>query len=214
MRYKDYINEHYIFEKVYSVKTLSKTIASYFKMPISTDPAEVFSKMGSIESVVSTFLKKGDTFKAEIDVIDPDTGEVFVEKGQSFSGSDVALTKKKYKQQNRNFRRADKKNRPSTMPLYRTAKGIDDFENFYTIEYESLGNIYDPKEVEFSEHDYDFDTSVPVKLSRSDMYTMDQDDKKNMQKLITMLKKSHKSLDFAGEMAMGGKFYTIDVYLK
>jgi hypothetical protein len=216
MKLKDYINEHYIFEKTYNVKSLTKQLANYYKIPHISDPGEVMQHAGSIDNALSMILKSGDTFTADEAVQDPDTGEVYFEKGFHKSGKDVAIANKKIKQRYRNvIRQAGRDfNKAEVPPLFRNAKDISDFASFYDIEEKSLSDIYDPAEAGTDEHDYDFDISVPVKITRNDKYKMGTEDKANMKRLLTLLKKSHNNIDFAGEMALGGKFYTIDAYLK
>lgn len=214
MNLKDYISEHMIYEKAFNVKTLSKAAISYYKLSSSLSPAEVFSELGGIGGAARVLLKDTDTFEAEEEVVDPNTGEVFVEKGYKIKGSDVAKSKKEYKKQHRNVKSSwGDDARPPVPPLFKTAKNIEDFESFYDIVYTTVGDVYPEDEVGTTEHDYDFDTTVPTQLTRKDRWTMDNDDKNNMKKLIVLLKNTNRSLNFAGEMAAGGKFYTVDTYL-
>ena len=216
MKFKDYVNEHYIFEKTYNVKSLIKQLTNYYKLPLNSDPGEVIQHAGSIDSALNMILKKGDTFTADEDILDPNTGETFVEKGFHRTGNDVAISNKKTKQKYRNVTRQVNKDakKAEPPPLFRTAKDISDFSSFYDIEERLLSDIYDPSETGTDDNDYDFDVSVPVKVTRNDKYPMGTEDKVNMKRLLTLLKKSYNNLDFSGEMALGGKFYTIDVYLK
>lgn len=216
MKLKDYINEHYIFEKTYNVKSLMKQLANYYKMPLNSDPSEIMQHAGSIDNALSMILKAGDTFTADEEIQDPDTGETFFEKGYHKSGKDVSIANKKIKQRYRNvIRQAGKDSRKAEVPpLFRTAKDISDFLSFYDLDEKNLSDIYDSSEAGTDDHDYDFDIVVPVKAVRKDKFSMGNDDKLNMKKLISLLKKSHNNIDFQGEMALGGKFYTIDIYLK
>lgn len=216
MKFKDYVNEHYIFEKTYNVKSLIKQLANYYKMPLSSDPGEIMQRAGSIDNALSMILKTGDTFTADEEIQDPETGETYFEKGFHKSGKDVSIANKKVKQKYRNvIRQAGRDvSKAEVPPLFKNAKDISDFASFYDIEEKSLSNLYDQSEAGTNDHDYDFDISVPVKITRNDKYKMGTEDKANMKRLLTLLKKSHNNIDFAGEMALGGKFYTIDVYLK
>jgi hypothetical protein len=92
MKFKDYVNEHYIFEKTYNTKSLIKQLANYYKMPLNSDPGEIIQHAGSIDSALNMILKKGDTFTADEDILDPNTGETFVEKGYHRTGNDVAIS--------------------------------------------------------------------------------------------------------------------------
>ena len=214
MNFKNYISEHTIYEKAFNVKTLSKAAINYYKLSSSLSPAEVFAKFDGIVPLVRILLKDTDTFEAEEEVSNPDTGEIFFEKGYKIKGSDIAKEKKVFKQQHRNVKSSwGNDSRPPVPPLFRTAKNAEDFESFYDIAYTTVGDVYPEDEAGTTEHDYDFDTTVPTQLTRKDRWTMDNDDKANMKKLIVLLKNRNHSLNFAGEMAAGGKFYTIDTYL-
>jgi hypothetical protein len=214
MKLKDYINEHFIFEKTYNVKSLTKQLTNYYKIPQSSNPGEIMQRAGSIDNALSMILKSGDTFTADEEIRNPETGEVYFAKGFHKSGKDIAIANKKTKQKYKNIIRQANKDvsKAEVPPLFKNAKDISDFASFYDIEEKSLSNIYDHSEEGTS--DYDFDVSVPVKITRNDKYKMSTEDKANMKRLVTLLKKSHNNIDFAGEMAQGGKFYTIDVYLK
>lgn len=216
MKLKDYINEHYIFEKTYNVKSLMKQLANYYKISINSDPSEILQRAGSIDNALSMVLKDGDTFTAESDVVDSNTGEIYINKGYRKTGKEALISKKKTKQKYRNtVRQISKDDKVTSVPpLFKTAKDISDFQSFYDIEETSLGDIYDQSEAGTDDHDYDFSISVPVKVTRNDRYKMGTTDKVNMKKLLTLLKNSHSNIDFSGEMAAGGKFYTIDAYLK
>src|SRR5574343_27839 len=216
MKFKDYVNEHYIFEKAYNTKSLIKQLANYYKMPLNSDPGEVMQNAGSIDNALSTILKVGDTFTADEEVQDPETGEVYFEKGYHKSGNDVAILNKKTKQKYRNAVRQVGKNtrKAESPPLFKSAKDISDFSSFYDIEEKTLGNIYDSSEAGTDDHDYDFDITVPVKITRNDKYQMGTEDKVNMKRIVTLLNKSYHNINFKGEMATGGKFYAIDAYLK
>lgn len=216
MKFKDYVNEHYIFEKTYNTKSLIKQLANYYKMPLNSDPGEIMQNAGSIDNALSMILKAGDTFTADEEVQDPETGEVYFEKGYHKSGNDAAKENKKIKQRYRNVIRQAGRDakKVEVPPLFKTAKDISDFSSFYDLEEKSLSDIYDPTEVGTKDHDYDFDISIPVKVTRNDKYKMGTEDKANMKKLLLLLKKSHNNIDFSGEMTFGGKFYTIDAYLK
>lgn len=214
MKFKDYVNEHYIFEKAYNTKSLIKQLANYYKMPLNSDPGEIMQNAGSIDNALSIILKVGDTFTADEEVQDPETGEVYFEKGYHKSGNDVAILNKKTKQKYRNAVRQVGKNtrKAESPPLFKSAKDISDFSSFYDIEEKTLGNIYDSSEAGTDDHD--FDITVPVKITRNDKYQMGIEDKVNMKRIVTLLNKSYHNINFKGEMATGGKFYTIDAYLK
>lgn len=135
MKFKDYVNEHYIFEKAYNTKSLIKQLANYYKMPLNSDPGEVMQNAGSIDNALSIILKVGDTFTADEEVQDPETGEVYFEKGYHKSGNDVAILNKKTKQKYRNAVRQVGKNtrKAESPPLFKSAKDISDFSSFYDL---------------------------------------------------------------------------------
>jgi hypothetical protein len=220
MKFKDYVNEHYIFEKHYNNVSLANQLSHYYKMHGKT-LNDIISDFGSIKTPLQKIMKAGDTYTPEEDVINNQTGEIFAEKGKTISYKDLEHFKKLNKQSNRKHARLIKQDKKSSQRdsfeyNLTKAKDVSEFEEGYNIEYKTLSHIYPPEEagVPQNELDYDYDMEVPVKVTRKDKLNMNQDDKNNMKRLITLLKKSHHNIDFHGEMPLGGKFYTIDVYLK
>lgn len=225
MKFKDYVNEHYIFEKHYNNVSLANQLSHYYKRPGQT-LNQILSDFGSIYGSLEKIMKSGDTYTPEEDVIDDHTGEVFAEKGKTISYKDIhnhldkvkksfgkRISLPKRKHPGKEAKKSER--RDGDFDLSR-ARDISDFESAYNIEYKTLSHIYPPEEAGVSqdELDYDYDMEVPVKVTRQDKLSMGTEDKVNMKRLITLLKKSHHNIDFHGEMPLGGKFYTIDVYLK
>lgn len=200
MKFKDYVNEHYIFEKHYNNVSLANQLSHYYKMHGKT-LNDIISELGSIYNPLTKIMKSGDTYTPEEDVIDDRTGELFAEKGKTISYKDIQNHLDKVKKSFGKRVSLPKRNHPGKeakkterrhgdFDLSR-ARDISDFESAYNIEYKTLSHIYPPEEAGVSQDELDYDMEVPVKVTRQDKLSMGTEDKVNMKRLITLLKKSH-----------------------